>query len=174
MLKKGKCIILIIIWSVFIGANGFCYLQHYIRTLRNRMCAENYYIQDSVWTPGDSKWHEDTILYTLFKGKNVYVNPDSWYAAYVDAFADKVIWDENVDAMIDREAAGQNIYTQMNHMALGSHSTLFEEDVWEALTSGQEGISLFIEEESVYLSDNIILFHDKNGNIYLKGADSEE
>lgn len=173
MLKKGKYIVLII-WGVLICANGSYYLKHYIRTIRNQMHAENYYISDSVWTPEHSKWHDDTIMYTLFKAKAVCINPDSWYAAYVEAFADKVVWDESIDSIINAELVGQDIYTRMNHMALASHSTLFDEEVWEVLVSSEEGLYLFVEEESIYTSENIIFFHDELGNIYLKGVDYEE
>jgi len=138
------------------------------------MLSENYYISDSVWNPEYSKWHDDTILYTLFKAKTVYINPDSWYAVYVEAFADDVVWDERVDAMINTKLIDQDTYTRMNHMSLVSHSTLFEEKVREVLSSSEEGLYLFIAEESVYSSNNIVLFHDDAGNIYLKGVDYEE
>ena len=174
MFRKHKYIVPIVIWCVFIGANGFYYLHHYWRTLRLRVHAENYYTSDTVWSPEESEWHDDILLYTLFKGKTVYINPDSWYMKYVKAFADNVTTDENIDAMLNAEMKERDNYTRMNHMGIISHSTLFDEEILDILASSEEGLSLFIDGESVYDSSSIIFLHDDSGNIYLRGADDEE
>lgn len=174
MIWKKKYIMPVVVWCMFIGINGLYYLCYYMGILRDGIHAENYYTTDSVWSPEVTEWHDDTVLYTLFKGRTVYINPNSWYITYVKAFSDNLIIDENLDVMIDTEMIEQGNYTSMNHMGLVSHSTLFEAKVLEAMVSSEEGLSLFIDEESVYTSDGIIFLHDESGNIYLKGADNEE
>lgn len=167
---KRKFYLLGIVWAVFLLLSFCFYLKMMIPNAKGHII-NNPYTMDSVWRNGDSNWHNDTLLYTILQNKPVHIHPDSWYFDYVSAFADKVIMDEDIEAQVKASQINIAEYTYLNHMLAIAHDTLFEEEVKEIIASDTEAgaADLYIAAESIADADEIMVFHDEAGNLYVKG-----
>lgn len=157
-----------IIWSVFLLLLGSYYMKMMVPSYKNYIIWNPYTI-DSVWVEEGNDWHNDILLYTLLQNKVVHINRESWYFDYVSAFSDNVIADEMVEAKIN---SGQlETYTYLNHMLPIVHDTLFSDEAKKAISSkNPEGApALYVDEESLISADEILIFHDDVGNLYVKG-----
>lgn len=165
----------LIVWLVFLvlAVESFFKLivpSHSYYTINNP------YTMDSVWEEEENKWHNDVLLNTLFAEKPVYINPESWYADYVCAFAPRVILDERIEAFLETGDMPADSYTCLNHMIAIQNSTLFRDEVIDIIagTAPEGAALLYIDEPSIASSEGILLLHDQCGNIYLKGYGDEE
>lgn len=133
------------------------------------------YTSNSVWHYGSTGYLNDILLYTLFMGKNVYINPESWYFNYAEAYADELIVSENVVAMKKSTEIQRYNYTNMGKMCITVNDVLFSDEILESISSNELGgvTELYINEKEILESESIEIFHDENGNIYLEGYGDE-
>lgn len=174
---KDKSIkkILLFVWGAFLLLNCFFFMKVMVPN-HKYYNINNPFTKDSVWDAEGNDWHNDLLLNTLFSQKTVYINPDSWYANYAEAFAENIVKDETIPALIgDEEVCKDGVYTCANHMVLLINSTLFEDEVKEYISSNApEGAPyLYIHESSLIGTSSIEVFHDQLGNMYLKGRADE-
>lgn len=174
---KDKSIkkILLFLWAVFLllGCSNFFKVMVPNHDYYN---INNPYTKDSMWDGEENEWHNDMLLNTLFSYKTVYINPYSWYVDYVEAFAENIEMDEAIPVFYeDGNVTRDDVYTCVNHMVLLVNSTLFEEDIRGYISSNApEGAPyLYIHESSLLNAGAIEVFHDQNGNMYLKGHADE-
>lgn len=169
-----RCIAVISVWIAFLALSLISYGKNMVPTL-SFYNVNNPYTADSVWEGTETNWHNDTLLYTLFSQKTVYINPKSWYIAYVDAIAEHVVRDESIAAMVDGQEKDNEGYRYLNHMIATQNSTLFSRDVVDAISSQPEGAaSLYVDEAGIASAEGIAFYHDQYGNVYLKGYAGEE
>jgi len=159
-------------WCVFLIFSGGYYFKVMIPTMQY-YTINNPYTVDSVWNAEENDWHNDMLLNTIFSEKKVYINPESWYINYVQAFAKNVVLDNAMDIYVKEEDFEQ--YVRENHMIAIQNTTLFEQSVVDYIsTNAEEGAAyLYIAEDSCAFSDAIDVLQDKEGNIYLKGHINE-
>lgn len=168
---RAKYVVLLI-WLLFLLLSGV----YFVRVMIPNHCyysINNPYTVDSVWNAEENTWHNDILLYTLFSKKTVYINPESWYATYVDAFAEQIVTDNTIGVFVGEEDTSQ--YTCINHMLAIQNNTLFSQDIVDLISEkASEGAAcLYIAEESLFSSDAIDVFHDEVGNLYLRGHKNE-
>lgn len=135
------------------------------------LTAEEPYTVNSVWHYGRTGYLNDVLLYTLFTGKTVYINPESWYYNYVKAYSDEVILNEELVAIQNSSEIQIDDYTSMGKMCLTVNDVLFTEEVFETISANELGgvVDLYINEKDILETDGIDVFHDENGSIYLGG-----
>lgn len=168
---RAKYVVLLI-WLLFLLLSGV----YFVRVMIPNHCyysINNPYTMDSVWNAEENTWHNDILLYTLFSKKTVYINPESWYATYVDAFAEKVVTDNTIRVFAGEEDTSQ--YTCINHMIAIANNTLFNQDIIDLISErAPEGAAyLYIVEDELLSSNAIEVFHDEVGNLYLRGHKNE-
>ena len=163
---------IILVWSIFLLLSVVYYIKAMMPTIRY-YTINNPYTMDSVWNAEENTWHNDVLLNTIFSGKTVYISPISWYANYVNAFAEKTMFDNTMSEFVDEENLDQ--YVCMNNILAIQNSTLFNADIVNYISeNAKEGAAyLYIAEESCASSNAIDVYHDKIGNLYLKGHENE-
>lgn len=171
--KADKCFIWLI-WILIL----FLILSVYIKMMVPNHIGyikNNPYTIDSVWDAFDNNWHNDILLYTLFQNKPVRIHPDSWYFDYVSAFSAYIILDDTVDAQVDSKQIELSEYTYLNHMLVAAHDTLFDGQAKAVMTSqtSEGAADLYIDEDSIATEEEIMVFHDELGNLYLRGYSNE-
>ena len=91
-------------WCVFLIFSGGYYFKVMIPTMQY-YTINNPYTMDSVWNAEENDWHNDMLLNTIFSEKKVYINPESWYINYVQAFAKNVVLDNAMDTYVPQNAS---------------------------------------------------------------------
>ena len=169
LLKKELAVIFI--WSIFLLLNIVFYVKTIIPS-HIYYTINNPYTMDSVWDKEENEWHNDALFNTLFSKNTVYVNPESWYADYIAAFAENVVFDEKIEALVEKDEMLEESYICLNHIIAVQNNTLFDDETIELISSrASDGAALlYIEEKSATaLTDGIVFLHDECGNVYLKG-----
>lgn len=172
--KRKKDILVLSIWIAFFVLTFFFFLKTMWPAL-DAYRLKNSYTKDAVWHKESTGWHNDVLIPTLFTDKVVHIGADSWYLEYVMAFADDVQVESELPAMLSVEEIEESNYLSVGHMVATVNATLFDAQVITHISEQTEdgGSFLFVVEDELLNSKDVVVFHDDLGNLYLKGYVNE-